>query len=237
MKNRRRSPEIRDLLITSACEQFTTKGYSATTMKDISDHAGIVPSVLYKHFPFKSELLREAVLHPFLRFLDAFAADWQELAPRPGGGRKLILDFISDLYEDLLEHRGALITLVAAQHELEEDINAQVVRALRRMFIELREIGELEAASRGRFPANDIELTIRIIVAMVAGSTVFEDLLLPPRSSVDREQLFTHMADLMTWGLRREPPPPPSGSAAVPAGGDAGQGNGPRRAGAPSVIQ
>jgi AcrR family transcriptional regulator len=206
VQHRRRSPEIRDLLIASACEQFTTKGYSATTMKEISDHAGIVPSVLYKHFPSKVELLREAVLHPFLRFLDDFAAEWQEQAPRPGAGRKLILDFISDLYENLLEHRGALITLVAAQHELEEDIQAQVVRALRRMFMELREIGELEATSRDRFPAVDIELSIRIIVAMVAGSTVFEDLLLPPRSAVSREKLFAHMADLMTWGLRREPP-------------------------------
>ena len=63
-----------------------------------------------------------------------------------------MLDFISDLYENLLEHRSALITLVAAQHELDEDVYAHVVRAFANCKTKLYEISGSfsDAGSRRR---------------------------------------------------------------------------------------
>lgn len=118
-RRRRPSREVRRLLIEEASRQFTQRGYAATTVKDLSAATGVAISVLCNHFPSKADLLREAVLLPFVDLVDSIGATWATLADEPGKEAQLIRSFIAELYDGLFEHRGALLTLIATQAELE----------------------------------------------------------------------------------------------------------------------
>jgi len=116
------------LLIEEASRQFTQRGYAATTVKDLSAATGVAISVLYNHFPSKADLLREAVLLPFVDLVDSIGATWAALQDEPGKEAQLIRSFIAGLYDGLFEHRGALLTLIAAQAELEESLRNEIAR-------------------------------------------------------------------------------------------------------------
>lgn len=56
----------RRLLLDNALEQFTTKGYAATTIDDIAAGAGTTRTTFYLHFSSKAEMV-----HEFIRDMDA----------------------------------------------------------------------------------------------------------------------------------------------------------------------
>ncbi len=47
--------------MTSASELFVERGYAATTLSDVAEHADIASRTLYLHFPNKAELLRRCI--------------------------------------------------------------------------------------------------------------------------------------------------------------------------------
>lgn len=204
-RRRRRPADVRRELIAHAQHLFDTKGFAATTMKDISVESGIAVSVLYRHFPTKAELLREAALAPFLGFIDSFGAMWHSQERSPLDEVELMRLFIADLYAKLVEHRGVLLTMVAARNEFDQEMESQISVAMRRMFMELRGIGESEAQTRGWFSPARIELTVRLTVAMVVGTAVFSNLLIPQELE-GSDELIDHTANFVLWGLRLERP-------------------------------
>ncbi len=197
---RRPSSEVRRQLIEEAARQFTERGYAATTMKDLSTETGTAISVLYHHFPSKAELLREAVLLPFMDVVDDIGANWTALQDQPWEDAKLIRAFLSDLYTRLFEHRGALLTLVSAQSELDDEVRAEISRALRRMFLDLRLITE-ESRSRGWHPSEHIDTQIRLMVTLMAGVAFFGELFLPSAAGPDNDELLDDMTDFVRFGL------------------------------------
>lgn len=46
-----------DLLLDSSAELFSTRGYQATTMRDIAQKCGMLPGSIYYHYPNKEALL------------------------------------------------------------------------------------------------------------------------------------------------------------------------------------
>ena len=48
-------------LVEAATELFVERGYAATTLADIAEHAGLAPRTLYLRFPTKADLLRRCV--------------------------------------------------------------------------------------------------------------------------------------------------------------------------------
>jgi AcrR family transcriptional regulator len=61
--NRRiaRRAETEARLIAAASELFVERGYSATTLSEVADHAGLAARTLYLHFATKAELLRRCI--------------------------------------------------------------------------------------------------------------------------------------------------------------------------------
>jgi AcrR family transcriptional regulator len=219
-RRRRPSSEVRRLLLEEASRQFTERGYAATTMKDLSVATEVAISVLYNHFPSKAHLLREAVLQPFVDLVDSIGATWTSLQDRPWEDAQLIRAFISELYEGLFAHRGALLTLVAAQSELDESMRAEISRALRRMFLELRAITE-ESRTRGWHPSARIETQIRLLVTLVAGAAALGDVFLPPQAVPSTDSLFDDMTDFVRYGLSGRPPVVPAAGVRRSDGGRA----------------
>jgi AcrR family transcriptional regulator len=203
-RRRRPSSEVRRLLLEEASRQFTERGYAATTMKDLSGATDVAISVLYNHFPSKAHLLREAVLQPFVDLVDSIGATWTSLQDQPWEEAQLIRAFISELYDGLYSHRGALLTLVAAQSELDDSMRAEISRALRRMFLELRAITE-ESRTHGWHPSERIETQIRLLVTLVAGAAALGDLFLPAPAVPSAGALFDDMTDFVRYGLSGKP--------------------------------
>ncbi|MXG90063.1 TetR family transcriptional regulator [Nocardioides flavescens] len=49
----------RELILDAALELFVDRGYDATTMEHVAEHAGIGTSTLYRYFPSKDQLVIE----------------------------------------------------------------------------------------------------------------------------------------------------------------------------------
>jgi AcrR family transcriptional regulator len=56
---RRAQTEMR--LVGAATQLFVERGYAATTLADVADHAGLAPRTLYLRFATKADLLRRCV--------------------------------------------------------------------------------------------------------------------------------------------------------------------------------
>lgn len=57
MKIAARSNNRLEVLLGSAAELFSTRGYQATTMRDIASKCGMLPGSIYYHYPNKEALL------------------------------------------------------------------------------------------------------------------------------------------------------------------------------------
>lgn len=69
----RRTTDTRARVEAAALELFATKGYTATSLRDIAAALGITKAALYYHFPSKVGLAR-AIFQPFVDDVDAFLA-------------------------------------------------------------------------------------------------------------------------------------------------------------------
>src|ERR1700752_3076634 len=98
---RRSTEQVRGLILTAAEREFSLKGYAKTTTDDIADSAGVSLSVLFRHYPAKADLFRDAMMQPFLESLRAFTEHWEQTHIDPVGEREVMRLFISDFYDHL----------------------------------------------------------------------------------------------------------------------------------------
>lgn len=59
---------VRERLLKAALQLFTTKGYAATTVREIVEAAGVTKPVLYYYFHNKEGIYLELLQQPFARF-------------------------------------------------------------------------------------------------------------------------------------------------------------------------
>ena len=80
------SSDRRDQILAIAAKLIASRGYSATTVRDIADEAGILSGSLYHHFSSK-----EAILEEILRsFLDGLMTRFEAIAAEGGGPREVL---------------------------------------------------------------------------------------------------------------------------------------------------
>jgi AcrR family transcriptional regulator len=203
---RRRSPEVRQLLVDAAVRQFGANGYANTTTDEIAEIAGVSLSVLFRHFPAKADLFREALLQPFVESLRAFTAHWEHSFIEPVDEQEVMRLVISDLYDHLHAHSEALTALLGA-----DAINPQTASEVHilfdQIFGQLAAMGQREAERRGWFPGEPMELNSRLLVAMLTSTVAHRQWFLPTgRNRLSREKLINHMTQLMLYGIRLSPP-------------------------------
>ena len=61
-------PDVREKLLASAAETFSTKGYAATTVREIVHRAGVTKPALYYYFRSKEGIYLDLMREPFGRF-------------------------------------------------------------------------------------------------------------------------------------------------------------------------
>ncbi|MDR6684639.1 AcrR family transcriptional regulator [Arthrobacter sp. 1088] len=85
----------RALILAAAGDLFAQKGYAQVSMNDVAKAMAVQPSALYRHFPSKGELLREAVVASLQPVLDS-------VTQAPDGDLEQL---IASLGRAVLEHR------------------------------------------------------------------------------------------------------------------------------------
>jgi AcrR family transcriptional regulator len=94
---------MRQRILEVARELFETKGFAATSLRDIAERLEVSKAALYYHFPRKSQLVHD-VLVPMADDIDA----WFERAEQGDlPVRRLLLDYFDAIYR----HRGLIAAI------------------------------------------------------------------------------------------------------------------------------
>ncbi|BBZ01643.1 hypothetical protein MCHIJ_10800 [Mycolicibacterium chitae] len=184
----RRAPgEARRLLLEAARDLFARRDYRSTTTREIAEAAGVTEYLLFRHFGSKAGLFREALVLPFTNFVDEFGATWQAVVPEETDEKELARQFVGRLYDVLVDHRGLLLTLVAADGLSEEDIESAGIADIRRALTLLGGISGEGMSLRGMHsgqPDLPAHSTVAMIVGMVALRSTFFGNSPPPREAI-----------------------------------------------------
>ncbi|MGV0643238.1 TetR/AcrR family transcriptional regulator [Mycolicibacterium sp. XJ2546] len=200
---RRPRGEARRLLLDAARELFARRDYRTTTTREIAEAAGVTEYLLFRHFGSKAGLFREALVLPFTNFVDDFGKTWQTVIPDKTTEEELTRQFVGELYDVLVEHRGLLLTLVASDGLSDDEVESAGIADIRRALTLLGEIsaeGMQLRGMRSRQPDLPAHSTVAMIVGMVAlRSTFFGNR--PP----SREAIVDELVQAILHGFLHRP--------------------------------
>ncbi|EUA08593.1 bacterial regulatory s, tetR family protein [Mycobacterium kansasii 732] len=184
---RRPRGEPRRLLLDAARELFARQDYRSTTTREIAEAAGVSEYLLFRHFGSKAGLFREALVRPFVSFVDEFSRTWQSVVPEETDEVELTRHFVEQLYDVLVEHRGLLLTLAASEAFSQAEIAGAGIADIRRAIAVLGRISTEGMRIRG-IRSNQPDLpahsTVAMIVGMVALRSAFFGPEQPPREAI-----------------------------------------------------
>jgi AcrR family transcriptional regulator len=184
---RRPRGEARRLLLDAARELFAHQDYRGTTTREVAEAAGVTEYLLFRHFGSKAGLFREALVLPFTNFVDDFGKTWQAVVPERTDEEELAKQFVGELYDVLVQHRGLLLTLVASDGLSEEEIESAGITDIRRTLTVLGQIsaeGMRIRGMRSSHPDLPAHSTVAMIVGMVALRSTFYGSEPPPREAI-----------------------------------------------------
>lgn len=202
---RRRPDELRAQILATAELMFREKGLAGTTAEEIAAEAGVARSVLYRHFDGKADLFRESVLLPFVEFMRDYGKTWREQRDAPWDELRLGSAMVGIFYDSCTAHRDAL--LAAGSHAaLDPESRDGIRAAIDDFFVEMMVIAGDEADRRTWISQDDLEFTIRLFLASIAGAAVLESLFLPDGAGArTRDEVVDRLTRLLVYGLALAP--------------------------------
>jgi AcrR family transcriptional regulator len=190
---------VRDRLLQSAMELFASRGYAATSIREIVEAAGVTKPVLYYHFESKEGL--------FLALFDALQVVVEEKLSRsltlPGKARERIGRLFDAFFALFEEHRASVRFMNAAYWGPAEGVpaidlsglHAKFVSTLERMVAEGVAAGEL-----GRARAADVAHTLLAVLSYSMDLALAHPEASPGRAGLHRalDLVFTGIASRKT---------------------------------------
>jgi AcrR family transcriptional regulator len=200
-RRRRSSADVRALLIDSARELFLSKGYEATTSREICERAGVAEPLLFSNFGSKTGLFEAAVLAPIAEFVSEYASSWRDVGEEKPSER--VDAFVPELFEIAQRNRTVLLEALVQRLHRESDepgVIDQVAGTLKG----LEGVSDLD-----RYENVDGPAALTAALGMVLGVALLDDLLFPGGSRrPSRERLVAEMEKFLLYGTtRREPGP------------------------------
>jgi AcrR family transcriptional regulator len=187
---RRPRGEPRRLLLDAARELFARQDYRSTTTREIAEAAGVAEHLLFRNFGSKAALFREALVVPFTSFVDDFAETWKSVDPDATDEEEMASQFIGQLYDLFVEHRGLVMTLWASDSMSDEELAEAGIADINRALAVLGRISAEGATIRGMRSGHS-DLAARSTVAMVASMAAFRSTFFgarrPPRKAIVEE--------------------------------------------------
>jgi AcrR family transcriptional regulator len=175
-RKRRPTGEPRRLILEAARDLFSRRGYSDTSTRELADQAEVSETLIFRYFGSKALLFREALVVPFVAFVD----EWAE---RNKAGQ-LELDhlsdaaftkvYITDVYKLFRDNRGLLAVVWAADTNEEHGLARsgvldEVTGALAKL------VGVGRGVLHRRHPGIEQreDLGFRAVLAVTAGMAAF----------------------------------------------------------------
>lgn len=199
IRTRRRSTDLRALIVEAAEYAFSQFGYKGATMAGIAGRAGVTRSVLTRHFATKAELFAEVMTKPLLQFIDEWTRRWTSRLDGQPTEPELVYEFISDLYRNSRAHVGALRLLMFSDEHLDPQVRQQVWDKINEGLGAVLDIANREIGSHG-YPTRHVDVTVRALISMVMGYVTLDPALLQT-TTADEDEVVTHLASLILYGL------------------------------------
>ena len=187
---RRPRGEPRRLLLDAARTLFARRDYRSTTTREIADAAGVAEHLLFRNFGSKAALFREALVVPFTSFVEDFAQTWESVDPDATDEEDMAAQFVGELYDLFVDHRGLVLTLWASDSMSEDELDEAGIADINRALAVLGQIGAEGMVIKGIRSARS-DLVARSTVAMIAGMAAFRSSFFgtrrPSRSAIVEE--------------------------------------------------
>lgn len=154
-------PDAARRLMAAAIESFATRGYHATTTRDIANAAGMSPAALYVHFPSKAAVLSAISRSGHEQALEMISTVVRSTEDPVEAIRLVVQRFVA---WHAKRHRVARVVQYELQALPEEDY--RVIADLRRRTEQLvRDVISAGVAS-GRFEVADIRTAARAVLSL-----------------------------------------------------------------------
>jgi AcrR family transcriptional regulator len=200
-RTRRPRGEPRRLLIEAARDVFNDRGYSGASTREIADRAGVSETLMFRYFGNKPGLFREAMVLPFVEFVEQFIAS-RKASIGTGDPEALSRQFIGELYDLFRSHRALAALLFAADVHVESELSASgVLDDVREQIEKLVKIGEAETRARGLRSTHQA-LGTRTSIAMIAGMATFGSWFFGKRRP-SRDKIVEELALATLYGRTR----------------------------------
>lgn len=173
-RKRRPTGEPRRLILAAARELFSSRGYSDTSTRELADRAGVSETLIFRYFGSKAVLFREALVVPFVEFVDDWAERNRSGALDHLSDTDFTKSYITDVYQLFRANRGLLAVVWAAdtneEHVLAESgVLDDVTGALSKL------VDVSRSAMHRRHPEIEHreDLGSRAVLAVSAGMAAF----------------------------------------------------------------
>lgn len=165
--------EPRRLLLESARELFSRQGYSSTTTREIAVDAGVSETLVFRNFGSKAELFRQALVVPFIEYVEELNAKWKSGAFADLSDEAFTQQLLGDLFDLFRENRGLVVMLWAADNQSPKEMVGTGIFEIEKELQVLARLGAVETERRQRHPLYRHDLATRAMFATVAGMAVF----------------------------------------------------------------
>lgn len=198
---RRRKDARPSELSAAALDLFVEKGYAATRLDDVAQHAGVSKGTLYLYFDSKESLFKAVVEEGIV---PALAAAEKLLADHDGSAADLLRHLLFGWWEQIGGIRLAGVTkLIVSESrnfpEIAQYYHDRVIargRALLRLVL-------LRGIERGEFRTLDVETAIDVVIAPLLMLAIWRSSLCFCARECDTESYLETHFDLLVRGLRQ----------------------------------
>lgn len=195
---KRRTPEdLRERMLRAAREQFNRHGPSDATTASIARAAEVTEAQLFRYFPSKAELFREAVFAPLNQHFIEFNQRLERAATGEASFGESARAYTAELLDFLGRHGKLLLALLVAEtYAQDRKADGAGISSLAAYFDKGAEMLARHAGDGDHDP----RLTVRVSFAAVLGAVLFRDWLFPNGSASD-EQIEQAIVDFVVDGL------------------------------------
>lgn len=207
----RRSPdEIRRLVLHAANELFTEQGYHGTKTRQIAERADVAESVVFRHFSSKADLFEATIIAPFMSFVNAWARAWDRNPTKSTDQMTIARSFVRGFYEVAEQHRGLLLTLLAAQVQGGETELARVAETFSEHFADglfvMRRV-LLKQGSARDYQHFDPPVTVAVASGAILSVVLMDTWLFPANERrPSRARQIDELTHMLVFGISARPP-------------------------------
>jgi AcrR family transcriptional regulator len=199
-RKRRATGEPRRLILMAAQDLFSRQGYNDTSTRELADRAEVSETLIFRYFGSKASLFHEALVIPFVEFVNTWADDNQSGRLDSLDDHDFVVAYVTGVYELFRANRGLLAVVWAAdtneEHALAESGVLDEVGTALGVLVQTSKV-----AMRKRHPEVEHreDLGSKAVLAMTAGMAAFgQSFYGSPRPS--DEEIINEVVQLILHG-------------------------------------